>query len=144
MRFMIIRKADAETESETDAMPPVELLEAMGEYNQSMIDAGVMIDGAGLRPSSYGFRFSFENGEPTIIDGPFAEAKELIAGFTIIEVASPEEAIEWVKKWPKEDGHGNVQLELRRLYEMEDFADTIAQSEKYAESGFPEIQKQEN
>jgi hypothetical protein len=136
---MIIRKADEEIESDADAMPSVELLEAMGTYNQSMIDAGVMKDGAGLRPSSQGYRFDFNEGEPTITDGPFAEAKELIAGFTIIEVASPEEAIEWVKKWPKEDGHGNVKLELRRMYELEDFDETIAQSEKYAESGFPTI-----
>jgi hypothetical protein len=137
---MIIRKADAATEAEGEQPEAsVELLEAMGTYNQSMIDAGVMIDGAGLRASSYGFRFSFENGEPTITDGPFTEAKELIAGYTIIEVATPEEAIEWVKKWPKEDGHGNVRLELRRLYEMEDFADTLAESELYAESGFPDL-----
>ena len=142
MRFMIIRKADAETEAEgTVPEPSVELLEAMGTYNQSMIDAGVMIDGAGLRPTSFGYRFSFDDGEPTITDGPFTEAKELIAGFTIIEVASPEEAIEWVKKWPKEDGHGNVQLELRRMWEMEDFAETIAESELYSETGFPDIKQ---
>ena len=137
MRFMIIRKADAETEA--GVMPGVELLEAMGTYNQSMIDAGVMLDGAGLRESSYGYKFNFQDGEPTIVDGPFSETKELIAGFTIIEVASPEEAIEWVKKWPKEDGHGNVQLELRRMFEDEDFAETIAQSEKFSESGFPSL-----
>jgi hypothetical protein len=124
MRFMIIRKADAETEAETGVMdPPKALFEAMIAYNTEMIAAGVMKGGDGLQPSSKGARISFSSGKPTVVDGPFAEAKELIAGYTIIEVASKEEAIEWVKRWPIEDGHGNVQLELRQLYEASDFGE---------------------
>lgn len=119
MRFMIIRKADAETEA--GVMPSAELLTQMLQYNQQMIEAGVMLDGMGLQPSAKGARISFSGGRPTVIDGPFTETKELIAGFTLIEVKSEEEAIEWVKRWPAIDGHGQVQLELRRVYEAADF-----------------------
>ena len=122
MRYMIIRKADAETEAGLGSSPPSpELLDAMGKYNQSMIDAGIFVIGDGLKPSSDGARIKFTNGKPTVIDGPFAEAKELIAGFSVINVASKEEALEWVKRWPPLDGHGNVELELRAFYELEDF-----------------------
>ena len=120
MRFMIIRRADDETES--GAMPGEELLAAMARYNEEMVNAGVMRSGDGLHPSSKGARVSFSGGRPTVIDGPFAEAKELIAGFSIIEVGSREEAIEWVKRWPAMDAGGNVQLEIRQLFELEDFA----------------------
>lgn len=123
MRFMIIRKADTETEAE--AMPSTELIEAMTAYNEKLVAAGVMVGGDGLKPSRYGAKISFSNGKPTVIDGPFAEAKELIAGYTVIDVASYEEAIEWVKQWPPEDGNGNVQLELRRFVSMEDFGDAF-------------------
>ncbi|MDP3314724.1 MAG: YciI family protein [Devosia sp.] len=123
MRFMIIRKADAETEAE--AMPSSELIEAMTAYNEKLVAAGVMVGGDGLKSSRYGAKVSFSNGKPTIVDGPFAEAKELIAGYTVIDVASYEEAIEWVKQWPPEDGNGNVQLELRRFVSMEDFGDAF-------------------
>ncbi len=122
MRYMIIRKADAETEAEDGpGAASQELLEAMGKYNQEMIDAGVMLSGDGLKPSRDGMRVKFSGGKPTVIDGPFTEAKELIAGFTIITVDSKEEALEWVKKWPPLDAGGNVELEVRQLYEMEDF-----------------------
>lgn len=123
MRFMIIRKADADTEAA--AMPSEELFAAMGAYNEEMVKAGVMLSGDGLLPSSKGARIRFSNGKPTITDGPFAEAKELIAGFTIIQVASREEALEWVKRWPAEDGNGNVELELRQIAEAEDFGDAF-------------------
>lgn len=123
MRFMIIRKADAETEAE--AMPSSELIEAMTAYNEKLVAAGVMVGGDGLKSSRYGAKVSFSKGKPTIVDGPFAEAKELIAGYTVIDVASYEEAIEWVKQWPPEDGNGNVQLELRRFVSMEDFGDAL-------------------
>jgi hypothetical protein len=119
MRFMIIRKADADTE--TGMMPSQELINAMAAYNQEMVDAGVMLSGDGLKPSVNGARVSFSGGTPTVIDGPFTEAKELVAGVSIIEVASKEEAIEWVKRWPQIDGGGNVQIEIRQLYEFEDF-----------------------
>lgn len=126
MRFMIIRKADEETEA--GMMPTQELIDSMMAYNGEMIDAGVMIDGAGLQASSKGARISFAKGKPTVTDGPFAEAKELVAGFSIIEVRSKAEAIEWLKRWPQLDGHGNVQLELRQLFLPEDFGEeAIAQ-----------------
>lgn len=123
MRFMIIRKADAETEAEV--MPSTELIEAMTSYNEKLVAAGVMVGGDGLRASRQGAKISFANGKPTIMDGPFAEAKELIAGYTLIEVGSYEEALEWVKQWPPEDGHGNVQLELRRVVTAEDFGEAF-------------------
>jgi hypothetical protein len=121
MRFMIIRKADRETEA--GAEPSEELITAMLAYNQQMIDAGVFIDGAGLKKSARGARVSFSNGKPTVTDGPFAEAKELVAGFSILEVSSREEAIEWVKDWPPLDGHGDVQIEIRELFSHSDFGE---------------------
>jgi len=131
MRFMIIRKADAETEA--GVMPSAELVADMMAYNEQMIRAGVMVGGDGLRPSRDGARISFKDGKPSIVDGPFAEAKELIAGYTLIQVRDRAEALEWVRRWPAIDGHGNVQLELRRLYETDDFGDAVT----------PEIRKQE-
>ena len=119
MRFMIIRKADNETEA--GVLPSEELLTAMGEYNQQLVNAGVMLAGEGLHPSSKGARVRFSGGKPAVTDGPFTEAKELIAGFTMIDVASKEEAIEWVKRWPAIDGGGEVEIEIRQVYELEDF-----------------------
>lgn len=123
MRFMIIRKADAETEAE--AMPSTELIEQMTSYNEKLVAAGVMLGGDGLKSSRYGAKINFSNGKPTIIDGPFAETKELIAGYTVIEVGSYEEALDWVRQWPPLDGNGNVQLELRRFVSVEDFGDAF-------------------
>ncbi|TDP72500.1 YciI family protein [Roseateles toxinivorans] len=119
MRFMIIRKADAETEA--GVMPSEQLLTEMMKYNEEMVRAGVMLAGEGLHPSAKGLRVKFSGGKPTLIDGPFAETKELIAGFTMIQVKSREEAIEWVKRWPAIDGHGAAELELRQVFEAEDF-----------------------
>lgn len=123
MRFVIFRKADAETEAETSPGGGVsqDLLSQMMSYNEEMAKAGVLIGGDGLMPSSRGFRIKFKGGKPTVVDGPFAEAKELVAGYTLIQVGSREEALEWVKKWPPLDGHGEVELELRQIYESEDF-----------------------
>jgi PhnB protein len=121
MRFMIIRKADAETEAAV--MASEELIEAMARYNEELIDAGVMRGGDGLHPSSRGARVKFSNGTPLVTDGPFTEAKELIAGYTLIEVGSREEAVEWAKRWPTLDGHGNVELEIRQLYELEELGE---------------------
>lgn len=121
MRFMIIRKADAETEA--GALPSEELFTAMMKYTDELMKAGVMRAGEGLQPTSKGARVKFSNGKPTVTDGPFAEAKELIAGFSIIEVESREEAIAWLKRWPPEDGNGNVELELRQFYEADDFGE---------------------
>jgi hypothetical protein len=116
---MIIRRADAETEA--GVMPSEALLAAMGRYNEQLVKAGVMLQGEGLQPSSKGAKVKFSSGTPRVIDGPFAEAKELIAGFTMIEVRSKEEAIEWVKRWPAIDGGGEVELELRQVFELADF-----------------------
>jgi hypothetical protein len=126
MRFMLIRKADEETEA--GVMPSQELVEAMGRYNEELIKAGVMVSGDGLMASSKGARVHFSGtGKTTVVDGPFAEAKELIAGYTMIEVDSLEEAIEWVKKWPVEDGHGNVEIDIMRIAEIEDFGDAMTE-----------------
>jgi hypothetical protein len=131
MRFMIIRKADRDTEA--GVMPSEQLLADMMKYNETMVKAGVMQAGEGLHPSSKGARISFAAGKPTVVDGPFTETKELIAGFTIIEVGSREEAIEWVKRWPARDANGNVQLELRQVFAAEDFGAEFT----------PELRKQE-
>ncbi len=128
MRFIVIRKADSETEA--GAEPTEDLINEMVAYNQKLIDAGVMIDGAGLQKSAKGARISFKNGTPTVTDGPFAESKELVAGYTIIDVSSRDEAIAWVKQWPTIDGHGNVQLELRQLFEHEDFGEKVVEMAK--------------
>jgi hypothetical protein len=119
MRFMIIRRADAETEA--GVLPTEELIAAMMKYNEELVKAGVMLQGEGLQPSSKGARVKFSNGKPTVIDGPFTEAKELIAGFSMFNVKSKEEAIEWVKRWPSIDAGGNVEIEIRQVFEAEDF-----------------------
>ena len=131
MRFMIIRKADKETEA--GVLPSTELLAAMMKYNEELVKAGVMLQGEGLQASSKGARIKFSKGKPTVIDGPFTEAKELIAGFTMIQVKSKEEAIEWVKRWPALDGHGEVEIEIRQVFEADDFGPELT----------PEIRKQE-
>jgi hypothetical protein len=118
---MVIRKADQETEA--GVMPTEALVTAMMKYNDEMVKAGVMLAGDGLQRSSKGARVKFTGGKPTVIDGPFAESKELVAGYSIIKVESKEEALEWLKRWPVEDAHGNVELELRQLFEAEDFGE---------------------
>jgi hypothetical protein len=131
MRFMIIRKADKETES--GALPSKELLEAMMQYNEELIKAGVMQQGEGLHPSAKGARIKFSGGKPTVIDGPFTEAKEMIAGFSMFRVGSKEEAIEWVKRWPAIDAGGSVEIEIRQIMEAEDFGPEFS----------PELREQE-
>ena len=115
MRFMVMVKATAD--SEAGAMPSTEMLEAMGNYNEELVKAGVMLDGAGLKPSSDGARVRYSGDKRTVIDGPFAESKELIAGFWVIQVKSKEEAVEWAKRVPFEDG----EVELRPFFELDDF-----------------------
>ena len=119
MRFMIIRKADQETEA--GVMPSEQLLAAMGGYMEEMAKAGVLIGGEGLHPTSKGTKVKFVKGKPTVIDGPFTEAKELIAGYSMIDVKSKQEALDWVKRWPALDADGNVELELRQVFEAADF-----------------------
>ena len=117
MRFMIIRKADEYTEA--GILPSQDLLAAMTKYNEEMAKAGVLLQGEGLQSSAKGARVKVLGGEATVTDGPFTETKELIAGFTMIQVKSKEEAIKWVKRWPTEDG--DADLEIRQLFEAEDF-----------------------
>ncbi|NKI70601.1 YciI family protein [Collimonas pratensis] len=131
MRFMIIRKADKATEA--GEMPSEELLTAMIKYNEEMIQAGIMLAGEGLQPSAKGARIKFSDGKPTVLDGPFAETKELIAGFTMIQVKSKQEALEWVKRWPPLDANGGVELELRQVFEAEDFGDELTPELREAE-----------
>ena len=121
MRFMMIVKASKD--SEAGKMPTEELLAAMGTYNEQLMKAGVLVDLAGLQPTSKGARVKFSNGKPTVIDGPFAETKELIGGYWIIQAKSREEAIEWAKQAPAPHGTGQEgEIEIRQFFELEDFA----------------------
>jgi hypothetical protein len=115
VRFMVIVKASRE--SEAGILPDEKQLSAMGKYNEEMVKAGVMLAGEGLQASSKGARVRFSGDKRTVIDGPFAETKELVAGFWLIQAKSKEEAIEWVKRVPFEDG----EIEIRQVFELEDF-----------------------
>src|SRR5258708_14914272 len=119
MRFMILRKADENTEA--GMLPTQELLAAMGRYVEAMSAAGVLLGGDGLQPTAKGVRVKFRRGKPAVMDGPFTETKEVLAGYLVIKVASRQEAIDWAKRWPTLDGDGEVELELRPLVEAEDF-----------------------
>jgi hypothetical protein len=116
MRFMMIVKASKE--SEAGVMPSENVLADMAKYNEELVKAGVLLDGSGLKPSSKGTRIQYSGSKRTVIDGPFAETKELVAGYWIIQVKSKEEALEWAKRVPFEDG----EVELRPFFELEDFA----------------------
>ena len=129
MRFMVLVKADKS--SEAGVMPSTELLAEMGRYNEELVKAGVMLAGEGLHPSSKGARVKFSGKKRTVIDGPFAETKELIAGFWIWQVKSREEAIEWLKRAPFD---GGTEVELRQIFETEDFGAELT----------PELRKQED
>jgi len=118
---MILRMADNETEA--GVMPSEAMLRAMGDYMEEMSKAGVLLGGEGLHPSSRGKKIKFSAGKPTIIDGPFSEAKELIGGYAMINVKSEQEALDWVKRWPAMDSGGNVELQLRRVFEDDEFGD---------------------
>jgi hypothetical protein len=119
---MVMIKSDERTEG--GAMPTEEELTAMGKYNEELVKAGVMLAGEGLHPSSKGALVKFTDGKPTVIDGPFAEAKELIAGFWILDVKSKEEAIEWVKRIPcTDDVESNI--EIRQVFEADDFGEAF-------------------
>jgi hypothetical protein len=129
MEFMVIRKADAETEA--GVQPSKQLIDDMTSYNEKLVRSGKMKAGAGLQPSSRGARVSFSNGKPKVIDGPFAEAKELVAGYSIVEANSLQEVIDLVKDWPASDGHGNVQVEIRPLWTAEGLGFDEEQRERY-------------
>jgi len=128
MRFMVIVKASKD--SEAGKMPSTELLTAMGKYNEELVKAGVMLAGEGLAPSSKGARVRFEGSKRTVIDGPFAETKELIAGYWVWKVTSKQEAVDWLKRAPF---GGGEEVELRQIFEMEDFGKEMT----------PELREQE-
>ena len=119
MRFMVMVKATKD--SEAGKMPSRELLEAMGKYNEELAKAGILVAGEGLQPSSKGARVRFSGTKRTVVDGPFTETKELVAGFWLWKVKSLEEAVEWVKRCPNPMGEESI-VEIRPLYEAEDFA----------------------
>jgi len=120
MRFMVMVRANGDTEA--GVMPSQELLTAMGKYNEELVKAGVMLAGEGLQPSTKGARVRFSGKERSVIDGPFAETKELIAGFWILEVKSLDEAIEWVKRCPN-PMEGESEIEIRQVFEPDDFGE---------------------
>ena len=122
MRFMVIVKANEESES--GAVPDQSLLEAMTKYNEELVRAGVMLAGEGLHPSSRGARVRFNGTERTVVDGPFSETKELVAGFWLFDVKSREEAIEWVKRCPN-PMEGESEIEIRQVFEAEDFGEAL-------------------
>lgn len=126
MRFMVIVKATPE--SEKSALPDPQLMAEMGKYNEELIKAGVVLAMDGLQPSSKGARVKFSGKSRTVVDGPFAETKELIAGFWIWQVKSLEEAIEWVKRCPNPHC-GDSEIEIRQVFEMEDFAPILSEEE---------------
>ena len=131
MRFMIMVKATPD--SEAGKMPGTELLTAMGKFNEELVNAGVMLAGEGLHPSSKGARIRYDGASRTVIDGPFSETKELVAGFWLIQVKSKEEAIEWMKRCPN-PMEVPSEIEIRQVFEMEDFGEAatpevIAQEE---------------
>ena len=131
MRFMILVKADKN--SEAGVMPDQKLLTEMGNYNDELIKAGVMLAGEGLHPSSKGARVRFSGTKRTVVDGPFSETKELVAGFWIFQVKSKEEAIEWVKRCPN-PMLGDSEIEIRQVFEAEDFGEVLT----------PELKAQED
>ena len=130
MRFMVIIKANED--SEAGKLPSTELLNEMGKFNEELVDAGIMVDGAGLTSSRDGARVRFDGDKRTVIDGPFAETKELVAGFWILELNSLQEAIDWVKRVPNTDG-GESEIEIRRIAHLSDFESVMT----------PEMQAQE-
>ena len=130
MRVMVLVKADKN--SETGVLPDKKMLTDMGKFNEELAKAGVMLAGEGLHPSSKGARVRFSGDERTVIDGPFTESKELIAGWWLIQVKSLDEAIEWVKRIPNPD-QGESEIEIRQVFEVEDFGDAAT----------PELREQE-
>ena len=133
MRFMVLVKATKD--SEAGVKPPEELFAAMADYHEQLVKAGVLLDASGLQPSSKGWRIKYSGGKRSVIDGPFTEAKELVAGYTIIQVKSREEAMEWSRRFPNPsiDG-GECEIEIRQMFELEDFGESEA-IERFREMG---------
>lgn len=139
MRFMVIVKASKD--SEAGVMPSEQLLTEMGKYNEELVKAGVMLAGEGLHPSSKGVRVHFSGKNRTVTDGPFSETKELVAGYTMIQVRSREEALEWARRFPNPSlNNGVAQIEVRQLFELDDFA---APGDSAAVDRFRELEAQQ-
>jgi hypothetical protein len=134
MRFMLIGKATKE--SEAGILPKPEAFAAMGTYNDELVKAGVLLAAEGLTASAKGARVKFSGDTRTVIDGPFTETKELIAGFTIIQVKSLDEAIEWVKRAPNVSSNGEAEVEIRKLMDIEDFGDGFTPNPEIAKVKF--------
>jgi hypothetical protein len=134
MRFMVIVKASAE--SEAGVLPSEELLNAMGRFNEELVNAGVMLDGNGLHASSKGARIKFDGEKRTVTDGPFAETKELVAGYWLIQAKSKEEAIEWFKRAPFD---GGTEIEIRQVFEVSDFVEAGIPADNEALRNEPEL-----
>jgi hypothetical protein len=124
MRFMMIVKATKD--SEAGVMPSEKILMEMARFNEELVKAGVMLDGSGLHPSSKGARVHFSGGKRTVTDGPFTETKELIAGYWLVQMKSMDEAIEWARRAPMDADGREAEIEIRRLFELEDFAPSEA------------------
>jgi hypothetical protein len=125
MRFMMIVKANKD--SEAGIMPDEQLIAAMTKYNEELVKAGVLLEAAGLHPSSKGIRIRFASGQRTVVEGPFPETEQLIAGYWLIQVKSKAEALEWVKRVPAPHGKGQAgEIELRQVFELDDFAPSEA------------------
>jgi hypothetical protein len=125
MRFMVIVKATKNTEA--GRLPEEKMIAAMATYHEELVKAGVLLDASGLQPSSKGWRVRYSGRKRTVIDGPFTETKELIAGYTLIQVKSREEALEWSKRFPNPVGEGSeAEIEVRQLYELDDFGPSDA------------------
>jgi hypothetical protein len=118
MRFMILVKASKD--SEAGVMPKEDMFKAMADYHEELVKAGVLLDANGLQPSSKGWRVKYSGAKRTVVDGPFTEAKELIAGYTIIQVKSREEALEWTRRFPNPH-YEDCEIEVRQMFELEDF-----------------------
>jgi hypothetical protein len=131
MKFMVIVKANADTEA--GVMPTHQQLAEMGQFNEELVKAGVLLAGEGLHPSSRGARIVFDGDKRSVVDGPFTESKELIAGFWIIEVSSKQEAIEWMRRCPNPYNGGSGDIEIRQIFSAEDFGDALT----------PELREQE-
>ena len=125
MRFMIMVKANKDTEA--GSMPEEKLIAAMATYHEELAKAGALLDATGLQPTSKGFRVKYSGAKRTVVDGPFTETKELVAGYTLIQVKSKQEAIEWAKRFPNPHGEGSdSEIEVRQLFELEDFGPSEA------------------
>jgi hypothetical protein len=141
MRFMIIVKATPESEAETSpagSLPDESLIAAMGSFHEELAKAGALLDASGLKPSSAGWRIRYDGPQRTVIDGPFAESKELIAGYTLIQARSREEALEWAKRFPNPCGEGlPAEIEIRELYCLDDFPPSDA-IDRFKALGMPD------